>query len=59
MVNTIYDFTRPRVRKNGRSLDKFSLAKELNKFEPRLNWDIIYDAFSYADLRSRLIKNLL
>jgi len=53
---TNYDFSRPRVRKNGIVLDKFALARELDSFCPLLHWRVFYDTFTYVELREQLIR---
>lgn len=55
----MFDFyTSKKVRKDGKSLSKFDLALELDELKPVCNWTVIYDAFSYAELRDQLITYL-
>lgn len=55
------DLTRPRVRCNGRALDKCSLSSLIHEVALRSGWDafplvsdIYWDTMTYAELRAKL-----
>jgi len=48
-----YDFSKVKVRKNGRVLDKFSLAYEYEQYDIWSNMTIIMDILSYQELKEK------
>lgn len=52
--HSVFDFSRAKVRCNGKSLDKYGLACVLAEIRPSYCWRIIYDAFSYSELKDTL-----
>lgn len=56
-----FDFSRSRVRLNGKSLDKFSVAYEIEQHGRTYNQRFmtkIYEVFSYVEL-SDMLKSLV
>ena len=54
-----FDFSRPRVRRNGRVLDKMALAMLLDSLRPYSYFStILYEVTSYVEMRNLLVKIL-
>lgn len=56
--NSVYDFSKAKVRCDGRVLDKFDVAHHLDSVKPSIPWTHIFDAFTYKELKVLLYDNL-
>lgn len=54
----ILDFTRKKVRLNGKVLDKFDVAYLIDDIKPHFHATIIMDVFSYKELADFLLEFL-
>ena len=55
-----FDFNRPKVRLDGRVLDKYSLISVMRGLDSHFYWRLMYamDTHTYQDLREELIEYL-